>query len=198
MDAELDNPLADVDNSNLAQLNFNSDVSSVFGNSDTNTELELLNSSSNDIFVPTDDSSPPALTSLVHEPFFCDTMVQSRNNDEITISPQLQVRSSKPSSCPSSASPTIQSPTGEMVIPGTTDDDDDDFNINTLLENISIPSLFQDDNEICPPTRFGLSNIPVCDNPAFSPEGPLLGEDWVTLYDVYACMLTFFLSPSEI
>ena len=85
-----------------------------------------------------------------------------------------------------------------MVIPGSIDDDDDDFNVNTLLENISIPNLFQDDNEICPPIRFGLSNIPVCDNPAFSPEGPLPGEDWVTLYDVYACMLTFFLSPSEI
>lgn len=193
-DQELDNLSAQVDDPDLAQLDFNSEISPVFSNIDTNTEPDALNANSNDIFAIVEDSSSPDLTRLVQNPYSCGTIDERRINDDIYSFPQLKARKRKPSSCPSS---TNKPPAGEIIKPGKIDDDEE-FNFDAFLKKAPLPDLFRDDDEVCPSSRFGLSNIPICDSLYFSPVFVLPGQGPLTLYDVYICMFICFFSPFRI
>lgn len=138
---------------------------------------------------------------LVQNPFSCDTSDSSLINDDNAYAQQLQARNNeKASSCSPLTAPNgkttdlFQTPKGvNQPLGQSSNNDDEKFNFDTFLQKRPTPALFHEDSSICPPERYGLSNTPVCDNPLKFPNAvPQPGQNWVTLYDVFACK---FLSP---
>ena len=83
--------------------------------------------------------------------------------------------------------PKTKAPAGETNQPGQ---NDDNFSLETLLNNRLVPLLFEEDGKKCPIVEFGLSLTPVCLD---SLKGSAIGSPGTgfTLHDVEPCKSRF-------
>lgn len=186
-DEELDNLSTDVA-ANPTKLNFNSDLTPIVSDSDVGTEPDLPIIISDDLFSTTAIGEEYALDS---NSLLCEMTDNKLINDDNAVVQQLQIRDGAASS---SSCPANQPTAGQSTKPSGGIDDEGQFKFDEFLRSRpKIPTLFKEVFQICPPEPFGLSNIPVCDNPEFQSLAiPQPGQDWVTLHDVLACKLFSF------
>ena len=81
--------------------------------------------------------------------------------------------------------------TGETILPGGSNDNDDLGFYEFLRDNPSLknqPSTYPVDEGVCPPAIFGRSNIPVCEEIGYTVVRAEPGHNYYNLVDVYIRM----------